>query len=198
VRESWIKRLTSLHDPVRRALLEELERQQTDVRPRVRRALREFDRHRWQRLARTLAIRACLVPPDSPTAERLVLERYLALRRRHQRAMRSDAARPWHALRVELKGFRYAVELLLPARTPRSRSSLRRLQTMLGEIHDLDVLHAWLRQRAGDLGVSVRLLDRAIAVRRHARVEEYRQYVGPAGPLPGWSGRGPDVRRRAA
>jgi anti-anti-sigma factor len=116
VLENWVKKLTPADDNVRAALITVLENREIEPQARVRRAVKQFDRQAWRRLARALERRARVVPPNGLAAQCLALERYEELHRLHMRAMRTERPTPWHGLRVSVKRFRYAVESLLPAR----------------------------------------------------------------------------------
>src|SRR5215470_16375651 len=52
VLETWVKRLASADDPLRARLLDVLEDREAGPHDRVRRAVKNFDRHAWERLAR--------------------------------------------------------------------------------------------------------------------------------------------------
>jgi hypothetical protein len=107
-----------------------------------------------------------------------VLERYEDFRRLHTRAVRTEAAAQWHALRVVLKRFRYAVESLLPERSVVWDEGLERVQSVLGEIHDLDNLSARMtRESDGIDRASAGALRRAITTKRRACINQYRQYM---------------------
>jgi CHAD domain-containing protein len=184
VLEAWVRRLASSDDPVRATLLEILKNRQRPPRAEVRRAVREFDREGWKRLTRTAPRRARFVPPDSLTAHCLALERYEDFRRLHARAVGTETPAPWHALRVGLKRFRYTVESLLPERSAVWDENLGQIQGLLGEIHDLDVLNARIRQESDRLDpTSAGSLRRAIASRRLACIEQYRQRMSGDGSL---------------
>ncbi len=117
VLENWVRKLASADDPSRPGLLSALEDRQMKPRDQVLRVARAFDRGAWKRLARTVERRARLVPPNSLAAKCLALERYDELRRLHAGTRRTQAPKPWHALRIGLKRFRYTVENLLPGRS---------------------------------------------------------------------------------
>src|SRR5215470_356708 len=188
VLEAWVKRLASADDPLRAKLPRLLEERQLGPHQQVRRALRAFDQRQWERLARTAPTRARLVTPNGLTAQCLVLERYDEFRRLHARAVRTDASTPWHALRVALKRFRYAVETLLPERSVAWDERLGQIQGLLGEIHDLDVLRSQITQESDGIGAaSAGSLRHAIATRRRAALTRYRQAMrGESGLLREW------------
>ena len=94
----------------------------------------------------------------------------------HARAVRTESPAPWHALRVGLKRFRYAVEILLPERSIVWDESLGEMQGLLGEIHDLDVLRARITQESDGVDTSrAGSIRHAIAAKRHQCIERYRQ-----------------------
>ena len=188
VLESWITNLAPADDAVREALLAVLNDRQAKPRAQVQRAVEQFDRRAWKRLARTLERRPQVVPPNSLAARCLALERYEDLGRLHQRASRTKRPGPWHELRIAVKRFRYAVESLLPARIAVWAEGLRQVQDLLGEIHDLDVLEAFVAKETADrVAGSAASLRRAIRAARHIRLEQYRlRTEGPAGLLHLW------------
>jgi CHAD domain-containing protein len=175
VLEDWVRRLASSDDPLRAKLLEVLEDRQRAPGEKVRRAIREFDQEGWKRLARTAPKRARVVSQNGLTARCLALERYEDFRRLHARAVRTETPAPWHALRVGLKRFRYTVESLLPEQSVSWDESLGQIQGVLGEIHDLDVLRARLRQESDGIdAASAGSLRHAIATRRRGCIDQYR------------------------
>ena len=176
VLEAWVKLLASPDDPLRARLITLLEDHQKGPQAQVRRAIRRFDRKGWERLARTAPKRARLVPPNSPTARCLALERCEDLRRLHARAMRTERPAPWHALRVGLKRFRYGAEILLPEQSAAWDERLGEMQNLLGEIHDLDVLKARITQESDGLDrSSAGSIGHAITARRRACIDRYRR-----------------------
>jgi CHAD domain-containing protein len=175
VLEAWVKRLAAADDPLRAKLLTVLEDREAGPHAQVRRALRRFDQRGWERLARAAPSRARLVTPNGPTAQCLVLERYDEFRRLHARAVRTESPAPWHALRIGLKRFRYAVETLLPERSAAWDERLGQIQGLLGEIHDLDVLRSRIAQESDGIhAASAGSLRHAIAAKRRACLDQYR------------------------
>ena len=184
VLEDWVRQLAAADDPLRAKFLEVLEDRQAAPQERVRRAIRDFDQEGWEHLARTAPKRARLVPPNSATAHCLALERYEDFHRLHARAVHTETPGPWHALRVVLKRFRYTVETLLPKRSVIWDESLGQMQGLLGQIHDLDVLRARITQESDGIdAASAGSLRHAIATRRRACIEEYRQRMSGEGSL---------------
>jgi CHAD domain-containing protein len=188
VLEQWVRKLAPDDDPQRPTLLEVLTERQAKPRERMLRQVQAFDEDAWRRLGRRLAPRARAVPPDSLVARCLVLERFEELHALHARAVRTEAPKPWHALRIALKRFRYAVESLLPELSGAWDQSLGEVQGLLGGIHDLDVLEAWIAGEAADTGGAMsEPLRRAMAIERRSCIERYRhQASGAAGLLHAW------------
>ena len=184
VLEALVQRLASAVDPTRGRLLEVLEDRERAPRKQLRRAARAFDQESWKLLARASAMRARLVPPDSLTAQCLALERYEEFLRLHARAVATQRPAPWHALRVGLKRFRYAVENLLPERSAVWEEGLGQTQTLLGDLHDMDVLRSRISQESDGLdAASARSLRHAITINRRACIDQYRQHMSGADGL---------------
>ncbi|HEX8871675.1 MAG TPA: CHAD domain-containing protein, partial [Candidatus Acidoferrum sp.] len=176
VLEEWTKKLAAEGDAVRRRLLEEFEKQEAEQRDAALKAAGRFDEKAWRRCERALRRRARLVPVDSPTAECLALERLEETKQAHAQALRSDKPEPWHALRISVKRFRYTVESLLPGRYEEWAEGLKRLQDLLGEVHDLDVLRqAVERLASGEAEESRAAFEQRIDGERRERLDTYRQ-----------------------
>ena len=197
VLEHEVTELASAAGSMRSTLIGILEEREVESRARVLRAVKQFDRKAWKRLAHTLRRRAHVVPPNSLAAQCLVLERFEELLRLHVRAVRTERPRPWHELRIAVKGFRYAVEGLLPARAAVWEGGLQRMQDLLGEIHDLDVLDTFVAKAAA--GVTADSLRHAIAAGRKDRIQQYRLGAqGGAGVLREWKAGLPQGARAEA
>ena len=188
VQRRGVRKLTAAGDALRPTLLKVLKDREGELRNRVLRDVKRFDRRAWKRLDSTLAGRARLVPPNGLAARCLALERYDHLCRLHARTVGVEDSARWHELRIAVKGFRYAVECFLPARFAVWEAGLRQTQDLLGEIHDLDVLEAFVEEAAGDgASGSAASLGRSIRARRGALMERYRQRApGPRGLLKAW------------
>jgi CHAD domain-containing protein len=188
VLENWVRKLASADDPSRPGLLNALEDRQIKRRDQVLRVARAFDRGAWKRLARTIERRARLVPPNSLAAKCLAIERYEELCRLHAGTRRTQAPKPWHALRIGLKRFRYTVENLLPERSAAWDERLGQMQGLLGGIHDLDVLKTWITEHTNGIGAKTGPLRHAIDAERRSCIEQYRAHTnGPGGLLQVWN-----------
>ena len=176
VMEEWVKKLAPETDPVRTHLQTSFETSEPHLRENALRVAAKFDQKSWKHLERTLGHRSRLVPVGSLAAECLALERFESARELHAKALRTEKPKPWHALRIGLKRFRYTVESFLPEQYTVWNDNLKRLQDMLGDVHDLDVL-AELVNESDFLETedSLRLWQDIIERERHERIETYRQ-----------------------
>jgi len=176
VMEEWIKKLGSENDPLRAQLLASLE---TDEKQRSADALRvaaKFDEKAWTSLERRLRRRARLVPVRGLAAECLALERFEEAKELHNHALRTEKPKPWHALRIGIKRFRYTLEGLLPEHYAAWSENLKRVQDLLGDVHDLDVLSGMLEEnKASESAESRKAWQEKIAQERYQRIETYRQ-----------------------
>jgi CHAD domain-containing protein len=178
VLEDWATALGTEADPVRRRLLANLETREAEQRETTLRAEAKFDQKAWKRLERGLQRRSRMVPLDGAAAECLALERLDAAKELHTRAMRTERSRAWHELRIGVKRFRYTVEALLPARYELWSDDLKRVQDLLGDIHDLDVLTTTITDMAAEESEEVQTMwMERIASERHQRMETYRQLM---------------------
>ncbi|MGB8473736.1 MAG: CHAD domain-containing protein [Candidatus Acidiferrum sp.] len=179
VMQEWIKKLGPVNDPVRAVLLASLEPDEKRLSESALRVAAKFDERGWTRLERRLRQRVRLVPLGGLAAECLALERYEEAKELHNRALRTEKPKPWHALRIGLKRFRYTVEGLLPDHYAAWGQNLKRLQDLLGDVHDLDVLSQMLKdaKTSEDLEASEAPIawQERILRERHERIETYRQ-----------------------
>jgi len=179
VMQEWIKKLGPENDPLRAQLLSSLETDEKQLSESTRRVAAKFDEKEWTRIDRRLRQRAQLVPVGGLAAECLALERFEEAKELHNRALRTEKPKPWHALRIGLKRFRYTVEGLLPEHYAAWSENLKRLQDLLGDLHDLDLLSEMLRDAKASEALkaseTLKAWHEKIARERHERIETYRQ-----------------------
>jgi CHAD domain-containing protein len=172
----WVKKLGPDHDSVRMRLQAALHAEDTELRDVALQAAEKFDAKAWKRLERWLRKRVRLVPAGSLAAQCLAVERFEDAKELHTRAQRTDKAKAWHELRIGIKRLRYTVENLMPELYARWSENLKRLQDVLGEVHDLDVLAIEVKRTAPAEAVdSLNLWEETIGRERSQRVDSYRQ-----------------------
>ena len=117
-----------------------------------------------------------MLPPGSLAAQCLAVERYEEAKQLHAKALRAQKPESWHALRIGLKKLRYTAESLLPQQSEQWSENLKKLQDILGEVHDLDVLSGIIKKEtSGEADAYLPEWERTIARERHARLGEYRE-----------------------
>lgn len=187
VLEQWTKKLGPESDTVRERLVATFGAQEKEQQQAALKAVDKFDQKSWKKLERKLQKHSRLVTPDGLAAECLALERLEAAKELHVRALRAEKPEAWHALRIGVKRFRYAVESLIPARYVEWEDDLKKMQDLLGEVHDLDVLSGKIAEVAGDQQEPRAAWSERIASQRHERIERYRELtVGEGGLWQQW------------
>ncbi len=185
------------HDPVAHALLRILEARETEQKHEARAALEEFDRKQWRHWSKSLPQRAARLRPGAAVFKHLALERWMAARELHNRALRNRSQIAFHTLRIGIKRFRYIVENFLPAEHKAWSNDLKRMQDLLGEVHDLDVLWATaLSSRVFPDEASRKAWHSRILEERTKRIAEYHEkMVGPESLWNVWRAALPQGRR---
>ncbi len=175
VMELWLAELAPPEDPVRLALESLLRNRQEGEKERARKSLARFDRKRWRKLAKRLSPRAERFPDGSPAFLHQALVRWEAAYTLHRLALRDRSKVAFHRLRIGLKRFRYTVENFLPELHRAWQRDLKEIQDCLGEIHDLDVLWAFLPE-AGDFfdRTARQVWRRRVVAARQKRLVAYR------------------------
>jgi CHAD domain-containing protein len=175
VMEDWVKKLAPTSDPVRVQMHSAFQTEEPELRNEVLRVAGKFDEKEWKRLQRRLRQRVRVLPVSGLAAECLAWERFEEIKQLHAQALRTKKAKPWHNLRIGLKKLRYTVESLLPEHHAAWSENLKRLQDLLGDIHDLDVLAETVKAE-GEVDGTVRKSWKQIVQRERAkRVQIYRQ-----------------------
>jgi exopolyphosphatase/guanosine-5'-triphosphate,3'-diphosphate pyrophosphatase len=197
VMQEWVHRLDSPDDPVTGPLLQVFAVREEQLKLQAVQALSAFDRKRWQRWSRSLPRRIARFRQGSLIFRHLALERWTEAYKLHRQAMRNRSQVGFHRLRVGLKRFRYIVENFLPAEHAAWSEDLKRVQDMLGEVHDLDVLWSAAAHANVFPDPEARSLWRKrIGEERARRIETYRQrMLGKDSLWQVWRAQLPDTRQ---
>jgi CHAD domain-containing protein len=175
VAKEWVKKLGAAKDPLRKRLLKVLDEKEKEAQKIAEKTLAQFDRKEWKKWSRKFPSKAAFFPVESVVFQRLALAKLNEAVELYQRARKVRSGAAWHRLRIGLKGFRYILENFLPARYEHSSKELKRMQDILGEVHDLDVLRPVVRKQASGLDPKI-LADwmTKIEKERKSRLEEFR------------------------
>lgn len=140
-----IKKIDAPSDPLRKYLARHLGRQEKKQRNAAEKALDGFDRRSWRKKSAKLSSKAQFFPIESVVFQRIASARLNDAVRLYQRAREKKSSTAWHQTRIGIKRFRYVVENFLPQRHEVWASDLKRMQDLLGDLHDMDVLRAHIR-----------------------------------------------------
>ncbi len=148
VMQEWIRKLGIQGDAGEADLAEQLARQEERARHRARAALKDFSRKQWKKWKRRMPERADALPFNEPYFGALALRRLKEVQELERRRKRNPSSAAVHRLRIGVKKLRYTVESFLPEQQEKWGKTLRRLQGLLGDVHDLDVLRDRLQEPA--------------------------------------------------
>jgi CHAD domain-containing protein len=185
VKRDRVKNLGPPGDPVRRHMLRVLTRQEIKDQKIASRALDEFDRKEWRKLTRKLIPKSRFFPAESVVFQRLALARLNGAAELYQQARKRRSSVAWHRLRIGLKLFRYTVEGFLPQRYEVWSEDLKRMQDLLGEMHDLDVLRSDIRRSAAKLNPAI-IAQWLEKIDRERKVHFQELAAKTAGPESPW------------
>lgn len=174
VMAEWINRLSGPEDSVAKDLLHFFTEQEEQLKELARNAITEFDREEWRTLAETLGERARTVPVDGIVFQHLAVERWQNAYDLHRRALKNRTQTAFHQLRIGVKKFRYTVENFLPVCHQKWGKDLRDIQDLLGDLHDLDVLWARLKERLHIGTAELSPWHSRIEDERRQRLSQYR------------------------
>ncbi|HSC45274.1 MAG TPA: CHAD domain-containing protein [Candidatus Acidoferrum sp.] len=176
IQREWIERVHGEPDVLKTVLLETLDSTEGSARKNALHSAARFEVTQWRALMCSLPRRLRLIAEDGDAARCLALERLEDAQELHRRAMRTESPGPWHTLRIGVKRFRYTVESLAPALHARWADSLKDVQDVLGDIHDLDVLQELVKSKtAKAAGLPGSEWESRIAKIRQEKMRDYRQ-----------------------
>ncbi|HTU33879.1 MAG TPA: CHAD domain-containing protein [Candidatus Acidoferrum sp.] len=177
VERDWVRKLDAVkgNADVRRHMLRVLARRQKKRRTVAEDMLDAFDRKAWRKLTRKLPHDARFFPLESVVFQREALAKLNEAVALYQRARKNASSLAWHRTRIGIKRFRYVVENFLPQRYEPWSADLKRMQDLLGDVHDLDVLRADIRKESSKLPpVEVAAWMEKISAERKIRLNEFR------------------------
>lgn len=137
----WVKTLAPPKDPLRKKLTDLLVHREKKLKNKARKALHHFHQKKWKNWLQQLE--KCsdkLIKLQPADFKKMALQACKASRMAHEKACRTEELTDFHQLRIALKRFRYLVENFLPDMHKEWGAQMKRLQDLLGEVHDLDVL----------------------------------------------------------
>lgn len=189
VEQEWLRKLSTGDDPVRKHLLKTLAQAESKQRKEAQKALENFDRKNWRKWSQKLGDKAQFFPLESVVFQRLALTRLNEAAELYQRARKGRSRIAWHRLRIGLKGFRYTLENFMPQRYEPWSKNLKRIQDLLGEVHDMDVLRGEIRRQRAKLPEPLVLQwYQKIEEARKVRLDEVRSRIAGNGGNSGNSG----------
>jgi CHAD domain-containing protein len=190
VMAEWVRRLRLDGNSSDGLLAAALKKDERRARRRAGKSLENFPRKRWKEWLRTLPERAELIPVGESRLAVLAIDRLAEGHERERDWRKTHDPAAWHKLRVAMKRFRYTVESCLPRQRAVPRSALERLQDILGDGHDLDVLRERILRLAGDQNMPRTTRDkllRRVARARRECVDRYEHAIVLGGKRPGMS-----------
>ena len=178
IMEAWLRDLRAHDDPLKSRLIEALQCEQEAAQGKALHLAIRFDEKRWTELARVLHARLKKIPADGDAARCLALERLEEAKELHRRALRTESPGPWHELRIGIKRFRYTLELLVPTLHVKWIDSLKRVQDVLGDVHDLDMLLEKMVECKAECDAELMSAwQDCVAAMRQEKLQTYRQFA---------------------
>jgi phosphohistidine phosphatase len=184
----WLKKLWPVRQPLRAKLLRGFTERERAQRKDAQKALGRFDRKSWKKWSRKAGRQANFFPVGSIVFQRLASTELDGCAALFERARRRPSAIAWHRARIALKHFRYLSENFLPKHYEPMAPTVRRLQDLLGEVHDMDVLRADVRKMKARRGPAALAVDmEGLQKEKAVRLAEVAARItGPQSVLAEW------------
>lgn len=136
----WVEKLGAPDDAVTQRLLSHIRAQEHLCKQQAQAALNKFDQKRWSEWVVKLPRRARRLRPGSDAFKTLAVEKWTRARKFESAALKTESPEAFHRLRIGVKKLRYVIENFLPTESEEWAGGFKKVQDLLGEIHDLDVL----------------------------------------------------------
>ena len=188
IERSWVKKIGNPSDPFRKYIWKVLSHREKECRRVAKGELDRFETKAWRKWSKRLSSKARFFPLESVVFQRVALARLNEAADLYQKARKRKNSAAWHRLRIGVKNFRYVVENFLPQRYAVWLEDLKRIQDLLGDVHDLDMLRSMIRQNAGKFGpAAITPWLQKIDARRKALLSEFvSKTAGKNSPWPAW------------
>jgi CHAD domain-containing protein len=184
IKLEWLKKLGPASDPLRKIVAAALEQRIFMQKKICDGALAKFDPKDWRKLSKKVSGKAQFFPVESVVYQRLALARLNEAGALYEIARKGRSRIAWHRTRIALKHFRYTLENFAPHRGELWIDPLKRMQDLLGEVHDLDVLRReiWRHKAKLEPALIARWLEE-MEQRRKSHLGEFMPMVGGHPPV---------------
>lgn len=179
---NWLKPLRLTGGPVGDALASYFKKKERRAEREARSSLKAFPRKKWKRWLRRLPAGTELIRVNRRRLAQLLLEQVSHIIALHERWTKQPAAETWHDLRVGVKRFRYMIESFLPEKSEAWGEELQGAQDLLGEGHDLDVLHDLIVKLARKKSLPKSAVSQSLRHVDTAAEERRNKYVSLVAP----------------
>lgn len=181
VLSEWVKKLRLAAGPAGEKVSAVLKHEEKRANHTAKKSLDAFPRKRWKRWMQELPRRADLIPVGDARLASLALERLNEVFAAERHWQKTYKPADWHKVRIAMKRFRYTVESFLPEQYQTWEPAMKRLQNVLGEGHDLDVLRDWVVQFAEKHSLAAGARKQLLTRIDRAHRERQKQFMTAAG-----------------
>lgn len=176
VRRVWVLRLCGPRTVFRTRLLALIKSDKAQAAREVREALAGFNLKAWSKLRKAQKEHKDGAGRVADWARVTRCAMIAKIKRLHRRALKSRRPADYHKLRIAYKKYRYFTGCFTPELARRVDAPINRVQSLLGDAHDLDELRVFLTRNRRKLSpdkAAARLI-RAAASAERERLGRYR------------------------